>query len=74
MQRYFAEHLFDGKTVKKNQLLSVENGQVISMETTLSPGDATLLSGLVAPGFVDVQVNGGGGALFNKPSLKICKA
>jgi N-acetylglucosamine-6-phosphate deacetylase len=69
MQRYFAEHLFDGKTVKKNQLLSVENGQIISMETTLSPGDATLLSGLVAPGFVDVQVNGGGGVLFNNQPI-----
>ena len=70
MQRYFAEHLFDGKTVKRNQMLTVESGQIISMETALSPGDATLLSGLVAPGFVDVQVNGGGGVLFNnQPSL-----
>jgi len=70
MQRYFAEHLFDGKTVKRNQMLTVESGQIISMETALSPGDATLLSGLVAPGFVDVQVNGGGGVLFNnQPTL-----
>jgi N-acetylglucosamine-6-phosphate deacetylase len=70
MQRYFAEHLFDGKTLKKNQIFTVESGQIVSMQTALSPSDATLLSGLVAPGYVDVQVNGGGGVLFNNhPSL-----
>jgi N-acetylglucosamine-6-phosphate deacetylase len=70
MQRFFAENMFDGETIKQNQMITVENGTIHSIESFQFPGDATQLSGLVAPGFVDVQVNGGGGVLFNnQPSL-----
>ena len=70
MQRFFAEHLFDGITIKKNQMITVENGEIHSIKSAQLPDDATQLLGLVAPGFVDVQVNGGGGVLFNnQPSV-----
>mgnify|MGYP003634672560 CR=1 FL=1 len=70
MQRFFAENLFDGKTIKKDQMITVENGTIHSIESAQFQGDALKLSGLVAPGFVDVQVNGGGGVLFNnQPNL-----
>lgn len=65
MQRYFAQSVFDGDTIKKNQLITVENGTIHSIESGSFSRDAIHLSGLVAPGFVDVQVNGGGGVLFN---------
>lgn len=71
MQRFFAENLFDGQTIKKNQMITVESGTVLTMESAPLQGDAVLLTGLVAPGFVDVQVNGGGGVLFNnRPNLE----
>ena len=70
MQRYFAKRLFDGKTIKENQMISVEGGTIHSIESAQLQDDVIQLSGLVAPGFVDVQVNGGGGLLFNnQPNL-----
>ena len=70
MQRFFAENLFDGKTIKKNQMITVEGGTIQSIESAQFQDDAIRLVGLVAPGFVDVQVNGGGGVLFNnQPNL-----
>jgi N-acetylglucosamine-6-phosphate deacetylase len=70
MQRFFAEQLFDGITIKTNQMISVEDGIIHSIESAQLQHDAIQLSGLVAPGFVDVQVNGGGGLLFNnQPTL-----
>jgi N-acetylglucosamine-6-phosphate deacetylase len=70
MQRFFAESLFDGNTIQKNQMITVEAGTIHSIESAQSQDDAIQLSGLVAPGFVDVQVNGGGGVLFNnQPNL-----
>jgi N-acetylglucosamine-6-phosphate deacetylase len=70
MQRFFAENLFDGNTIKNNQMMTVDKGTIHSIESAQCPSDAIQLSGLVAPGFVDVQVNGGGGVLFNnQPNL-----
>jgi N-acetylglucosamine-6-phosphate deacetylase len=70
MQRYFTKKLFDGKTIKTNQMISVEGGTIHSIESAQFQDDAIQLLGLVAPGFVDVQVNGGGGVLFNnQPTL-----
>jgi N-acetylglucosamine-6-phosphate deacetylase len=70
MQRYFANNLFDGKTLKHNQMITVEDGTIRSIESAQLQDDFIQLSGLVAPGFVDVQVNGGGGVLFNnQPTL-----
>lgn len=63
--RYFAEHLFNGFTFKENQLITVENHKITSIKQGTPNQFDTLLKGLVAPGFIDVQVNGGGGNLFN---------
>jgi N-acetylglucosamine-6-phosphate deacetylase len=70
MQRFFAKKLFDGKTLHSNQMISVKGGIIHTIESAQFQGDAIQLLGLVAPGFVDVQVNGGGGVLFNnQPTL-----
>lgn len=70
MQDYFAASVFDGETIKSNQLITVENGIIHSIESAQFSSDAIRLDGLVVPGFVDVQVNGGGGVLFNNlPNL-----
>ncbi|WP_426369451.1 N-acetylglucosamine-6-phosphate deacetylase [Pseudocolwellia sp. HL-MZ7] len=75
--RYFAKRLFDGLNFKSNQIITVKNHKIVSIEQS-SPDNTDeadiLLSGLVAPGFIDVQVNGGGGKLFNnEPSLDTLK-
>jgi N-acetylglucosamine-6-phosphate deacetylase len=69
--RYFAERLFDGFQFKQNQLITVRNEKIVLLEAG-TPDDADkVLTGLVVPGFIDVQVNGGGGALFNNaPSIE----
>lgn len=70
IRRYFAKNLFDGTSIKKNQMITVEKGSIQSIESAQFQDGAIPLLGLVAPGFVDVQVNGGGGVLFNnQPTL-----
>lgn len=54
--------LFDGEHWHSNVALSIAQGRIIS----ISPCDASAVTaGMLAPGFIDLQVNGGGGALFN---------
>jgi N-acetylglucosamine-6-phosphate deacetylase len=56
--------LFDGHKIVEGATVHIRDGQIA--EVTRSPSPAGLkLAGLLAPGFVDVQVNGGGGVLFN---------
>ena len=71
MTTYFAKRLFDGKRFHDNVYLEV-NGGVIGSITQASENTAAdvVLNGLVCAGFIDTQVNGGGGVLFNyAPSL-----
>lgn len=72
MTDYFADTLFDGHTLLHNVLFSEDKGVITTFTPDTSPATtqhATHLAGLVAPGFVDIQVNGGGGVQFNdKPS------
>lgn len=65
MSRYFATRLFDGDAIREDVTFSVEQGRIVALQEGAEAGDAVRLPGLVVPGFVDTQVNGGGGALFN---------
>ncbi len=64
-----APRLFDGETWHGNAALVIRDGLVEGVVAPgRVPGDATvieLVDGLVAPGFVDLQVNGGGGLMLN---------
>jgi N-acetylglucosamine-6-phosphate deacetylase len=62
--------LFDGERMRGRTRVHIEDGLVTAVSspepgaspaTIRLPGDCTL-----APGFIDVQVNGGGGALLNQ--------
>jgi N-acetylglucosamine-6-phosphate deacetylase len=61
--------LFDGEAIREGLALLIEGGRIAGL---VPPGDIppgaerrSLEGRLAAPGFVDLQVNGGGGALFN---------
>jgi N-acetylglucosamine-6-phosphate deacetylase len=72
MTTYCAKQLFDGLQVHDNMHLQVSAGIISSIKPAhLSSlaADAEL-DGLVCAGFIDTQVNGGGGVLFNyAPSM-----
>lgn len=59
--------VFDGKSFREGVSVTIVNGRIAGLGA--APADAgetiDLGGGLLAPGFVDLQVNGGGGVLFN---------
>ena len=66
------ESLFDGHEIKRHHTITVENGVIAKLEKRSESDD--LHSGLLTAGYIDTQVNGGGGFLFNQsPDLEtIC--
>ncbi|MBU1438906.1 MAG: N-acetylglucosamine-6-phosphate deacetylase [Gammaproteobacteria bacterium] len=67
-QQIAVAKLFDGEHWQHNVSISFSNG-VIDAITAVSAAEVQKLT--LAPGFIDVQVNGGGGALFNTaPTLE----
>lgn len=56
--------IFDGYQWRENCPIRIDNGVVVSFDTE----DGSYIQkvpGVIVPGFIDVQVNGGGGYLFN---------
>jgi len=73
--RLLARQFFDGESIQHNQILEIKQGKIIAIYTA---DDNALVDdiaeGLLVPGFVDLQVNGGGNVLFNdSPSLSSLK-
>ena len=64
MDRWIApDLLFDGTAVQRGKALRLSGGRVAEIADT--PADALAVQGLITPGFVDLQVNGGGGIMLN---------
>jgi len=62
--------LFDGEKVLAGAAVVVEGGRIAAVLES-APAGSVAVDGLLAPGFVDIQVNGGGGVLFNDvPSIE----
>lgn len=62
------DQLFDGENLRSGLALGFAGGQVVAtttLEALPEQTETTLLSGTVTPGYIDLQVNGGGDALFN---------
>lgn len=61
--------VFDGVNLLENHALQVAGGRVVALvhaNELPDDGDTVDLAGdIISPGYVDLQVNGGGGALFN---------
>lgn len=67
--RFHTPRLFDGQHFVDDQVLTITNGVISAIDADISNVDIKA-AGLVVPGFIDLQVNGGGGVLFNdSPSL-----
>ncbi|HEY1363651.1 MAG TPA: N-acetylglucosamine-6-phosphate deacetylase [Xanthobacteraceae bacterium] len=65
-----ASHVFDGSVLHKDAAIVIEGERIAALlpraELSRSTDDLILPDGLwIAPGFIDVQVNGGGDVLFN---------
>ncbi|MFT6268324.1 MAG: N-acetylglucosamine-6-phosphate deacetylase [Alphaproteobacteria bacterium] len=67
MKTYLAKQLFDGQHMHNDMHMKVDKGQIMAIESALqSPWKTDIeLDGTVSAGFIDIQVNGGGGVLFN---------
>ena len=69
MQVFYGARLFDGVALREDCALVVEDGAVQGIaavaERPRGGAQHDLGGGVLAPGFVDWQVNGGGGVLFN---------
>jgi N-acetylglucosamine-6-phosphate deacetylase len=62
------DQVFDGESLRSGLALGVNDGRVSELETaaSLDPRHpVTKVAGTISPGFLDLQVNGGGGALLN---------
>jgi N-acetylglucosamine-6-phosphate deacetylase len=66
-QAYTNGRLFDGDAIHDDRTLVVDDGRIADLAPAAPAGVEIidLQGGLLAPGFIDVQVNGGGGVLFN---------
>ena len=65
---YTGARIFDGELWWDRSALVVDGDRIEGIIAADSPTDAqrvALGGGILAPGFIDLQVNGGGGALFN---------
>lgn len=60
-----ADFIFDGERLVPEGILRLQNGKVELVDRAGANAPLWRLQGIVAPGFVDLQVNGGGGVLFN---------
>ena len=69
-QCFTAGSIHDGQHRLKNRMLLVEDGVVSGNEPLRGIQATDLGPGMIVPGFVDLQVNGGDGVMFNDaPSL-----
>lgn len=63
-----AHKLFNGHAILNDQVVSIDQGKISDIRpfsTDATSIDLVLADGILAPGFIDLQVNGGGGILFN---------
>jgi N-acetylglucosamine-6-phosphate deacetylase len=62
--RFHAKRLFDGQCFHDDHVLTITDGVISAIDQDTNDVDVKV-TGLVVPGYIDLQVNGGGGALFN---------
>ncbi|WKE66153.1 N-acetylglucosamine-6-phosphate deacetylase [Gallaecimonas kandeliae] len=73
LRSYRVSRLFDGHQWHQDCTISLSGDKVVALGLDNSSG-AEKLDGMLVPGFVDIQVNGGGGQLFNESPDLHCLA
>ncbi|AQS37516.1 N-acetylglucosamine 6-phosphate deacetylase [Shewanella psychrophila] len=69
-QTLIAKRVFDGEQFHNDLPITIEDGHILALDTVAGVKEISA-DGTFVPGFIDVQVNGGGGALFNgDPSVE----
>jgi N-acetylglucosamine-6-phosphate deacetylase len=79
MTVFFGAHLFDGEKFHNDAALVVEGASIRALvdfdERPRGGDEVDLGGGILAPGFIDWQINGGGGKLFNaEPTVETIAA
>ncbi len=67
MFRVRIDRLFDGTSYQDNKVMIITDGLITGFDDDISDYHE-YLQGLIVPGYIDLQVNGGGGVLFNSAS------
>src|SRR4051812_14963618 len=62
-----AQHIFDGTEMRGPGSVTISQGRIEAINLGEAPRDSIRLpsDAILAPGFIDTQVNGGGGVLLN---------
>jgi N-acetylglucosamine-6-phosphate deacetylase len=66
-----AARLFDGRNEHEDAVILIENGRITGIAADAPPGvpiEELHEDAILAPGYIDLQVNGGGGLMFNGES------
>ena len=64
-QRISFDRIFDGYEIHVNASVDVSSGSIVDLSSNTKTKADHHFPGLLTPGFVDLQVNGGGGVLLN---------
>jgi len=63
---FLPDFVFDGQILHSDVALHISDDRVVGLTPSAqAPKSAKPLAGILSPGFIDLQVNGGGGILFN---------
>ena len=61
-----ATRVFDGQRLLTGQAVVIEGNRIAAVLPVAEAGPVTRLNGILAPGFLDLQVNGGGGLMVGR--------
>jgi N-acetylglucosamine-6-phosphate deacetylase len=65
MKAIAAARLFDGTAFRSGASVLIDGDRIAAITDAPPPGIAVEQASLLVPGFIDLQVNGGGGVMFN---------
>ena len=72
------DQVFDGQSLRRDMAVGLDDGMVsdlVPISEIPSGGQVRKVSGIIAPGYLDLQVNGGGGVLLNNhPTVQAMQA